>query len=411
MKKLTFYLLSAFILLLAACGNNEEPSTEEATATEGEDNSEMTELEEENEELRRQLEEQDEEDGDEEVAVEETGEDDTNAETKGSEDTQSSEKAGNQDNKTEGDRSDLVFDINSPEVQAYINKNDNYDDEGNFVQDAISVGMTQSEIETLYGMHDFIIPSLSTEAAAIYENVAVVYEERGPYVAGTDSDIDPDYNRANRVLYFSNLPIDELLDTMGTPDSQLTNLMGTQNYIYEGDSSNDEWGTIVLSEHETSEGLRFGSLSVYDDEMVSNDDSTSNTANEGSYFGDEAQTEGFPVTLTEEDDNFIYDTLRNFIFSTYLNSLADYYNDVDNEILNLTEGNALQTVQENKESGYFQDYQNGTGDIVSIEQISENEYSVTVNRTFSHASSDGEQSTQVTYTVADIDGVLKISDF
>src|SRR5699024_9190325 len=120
-------------------------------------------------------------------------------------------------------------------------------------------------------------------------------------------------------------------------------------------------------------------FSVYDDEIVSNDDSTSNTANEGSYFGDDAHSEGFPVTLTEEDDYFIYDTLGNFIFRTYLNSLSDYYNEVDDEILNLTEGSAIQQVQENKDSGYFQDYQSISGGVLSIEQISENEYSITVN--------------------------------
>ncbi len=65
MKKFNFHLLSILILLLAACGNTENSSTEENT-------SELTELEEENEELREQLQEQDSEEVHEGVRIEES---------------------------------------------------------------------------------------------------------------------------------------------------------------------------------------------------------------------------------------------------------------------------------------------------------------------------------------------------
>src|SRR5699024_10281256 len=271
MKK--YLLLISLSLILTAC-NTDEPET----TSENEESEEIARLKEENEELKKQQGEQ-------------SKEQETEEKSETSKDEENSASVDDTDSET-SDRSSLNFDIDSPEVQAYINKNDNYDDEGNFIQDAISIGMTQTDIEALYGTHDFIIPSPSTEAAAIYENIAVIYEERGPYVADTNSNINPDKNRVKRVLYFPNMTTDAVLNVMGKPDQQLENLMGTQNYIYEGESSNDEWGTVILSEIETPEGLKIGPLSVFKDEISSNDDSASNTSNDS----DIDNEEDIPVT-------------------------------------------------------------------------------------------------------------------
>lgn len=391
MKNLTFFLLSVFILLLAACDNNEEPSTEEATATEDEDSSEMTELEEENEELRRQLEEQDDKDVNGEATEEtEAGSDDNGT---GSSDTaEGTESEDNQNDNTEGNRSDLVFDINSSEVQAYINKNDNYDDEGNFVQDAISVGMTQSEIETLYGMHDYIVPATTTEAAAIYENIAVVYEERGPYVADTDSNIDPDNNRADWVLYFANLPVDEVLNTMGSPDEQLTNLMGTQNYIYKGNSSNDEWGTIMLSEHDTPEGLRIGSLSV-SDSVENSDETDQSTVNE-----EDIRMTDKPNPNAELHDEDRYE----YLLKEYLQRLTFHYNMVEYEDVYyyLRRGSAAyDKIAANKASGNFTGHKTENVELVEMTDLGDGTVKLNANRVYSHDNSNGRRIANVNYIV------------
>lgn len=391
MKK--YILLLSMMLVITGCSN--EDNTE--AANESEESEEIARLQEENEELKRQQAEQEnEQDSNEEQ--DEAGTETTNED----EDSTSIEDTESENN----DRSSLIVDINSPEVQAYLNKNGNYDDEGNFIQDAISIGMTQSEVESLYGKHEFIIPSMSAEAAAVYENIAVLYEESGP--AEPDNNIDPDNNKVSRILYYANITEDELFDSMGTPDEQLTNLANTQNYIYNS-SSNEEWASIVLSEWDSSEGLTIGTVSVSNENPSSTAEDSKATDSER-YF-DEYYTEGFPVTLTPEKDKFTYETMQGFIFKTYLNSLQEYFNNENDGVLEITTGDALNQVQNNKASGAFSNYQNYTGQVLSAEQISEREYRVTVERSFSHASTDGEETAQITYTIVDTDGMLKVSDF
>lgn len=409
MKKFLFYVLILSVLVLAACGETEDNSSEEEGVATGESTNEMSELEEENEELRRQLEEQDDEDGDSEA----TGEAESNGDpSEPSDDSESTEAEDNQDDNTEGNRSDLVFDINSSEVLSQLIGTDSGNSEGNFEQDSITIGMSQTEVEEMYGAYDFTLESPYGIVPAVYGNLSVLYSEGAPSGEGEDlssTDIDPNNNLVLEVHFFANVTEEKLIDALGEPDEIYNIVDGSTTYHYQGTGEDSRYFNTNADTSITPDGEVVGIVKRnIEDE---NPDDITNSANEGSYFGDEAHTEGFPVTLTEEDDYFIYDTLGNFIFRTYLNSLSDYYNDVDDEILNLTESSALQQVQENKESGYFQDYQSISGGVLSIEQISENEYSVTVNRTYSHASSNGEETTQVTYTVVDTDDMLKVSNF
>lgn len=352
--------------MLTAC-SNEEPKV----TTENEDSEEVARLKEENEELKRQQAEQSKE--------QETEDEQTEEKSETSKDEEDSASVDDTDSET-SDRSSLNFDIDSPEVQAYINKNDNYDDEGNFIQDAISIGMTQTDIEALYGTHDFIIPSPSTEAAAIYENIAVIYEERGPYVADTNSNINPDKNRVKRVLYFPNMTTDAVLNVMGKPDQQLENLMGTQNYIYEGESSNDEWGTVILSEHETPEGLKIGPLSVSNGELSSNGDNTSNASN---------------------DSDIDYEMIEAAV-SGYMYRLEPFYNyDEYPDILQEVQENspAYEKLVANKESGNFADHTTYDVDI-NLSSIMENGMVlVDASRLYSHVNSSGQRVSRVHYIV------------
>src|SRR5699024_9655802 len=95
-------------------------------------------MKEENEELKQQQAEQSKE--------QETEDEQTEEKSETSKDEEDSASVDDTDSET-SDRSSLNFDIDSPEVQAYINKNDNYDEEGNFIQDAISIGMSQTRSE------------------------------------------------------------------------------------------------------------------------------------------------------------------------------------------------------------------------------------------------------------------------
>lgn len=364
MKK--YLILLSLSLILTAC-SNEEPEV----TTESGDSEEVARLKEENEELKRQQAEQSKD--------QETEDEQTEEKSETSKDEEDSASADDTDSET-SERSSLNFDIDSPEVQAYINKNDNYDDEGNFIQDAISIGMSQTEVEDLYGTHDFIIPSPSTEAAAIYENIAVIYEERGPYIADTNSNINPDNNRVERVLYFPNMTTEEILNAMGTPDQQLANVMGTQNYIYEGDRSNDEWGTVILSEHETPEGLKIGPLSVSNDELSSNSDSTSNASN---------------------DSDIDYEMIEAAV-SGYMYRLEPFYNyDEYPDILQEIQENspAYEKLVANKESGNFADHTTYDVDI-NLSSIMENGMVlVDASRLYSHVNSNGQRVSRVHYIV------------
>ena len=146
-------------------------------------------------------------------------------------------------------------------------------------------------------------------------------------------------------------------------------------------------------------------------EIFDEDPKEQASSDNGKRYFEDYYTDGFPIELTEEDDYFTYDTLRNFIFKTYLDSLADYYNDENDDVLSILEGNALDKIQANKASGNFADHQNYPGTTVSVQQISEREYQITVNRTYSHATSNGQETSQVTYTVLDTNGMLKITDY
>lgn len=389
MKK--YLLLISLSLLLTACNTEEEP---EAT-TKSEESEEIARLKEENEELKRQQAEQSKEQGTEDEQTKEKSETSKDEEDSASVEVTDSETS---------DRSSLNFDIDSPEVQAYINKNDNYDDEGNFIQDAISIGMSQTEVEDLYGKHDFTMMDPGS-VAAVYENLAVLYSSQMPHGDGsdsTDSSIDPDSNSVEMILYFANITSEELQNALGSPDNQLQNLQGNQNYIYESNG----WGSLIFSETGTPDGTKIGTMRGYEDNITSQNNEYS-----GDRYFDEYYTEGFPVTLSPEKDSYTYETMQGFIFKTYLNSLRDYYNGKDDELLHITTGSALEQVQENKESGNFSNYQNLTGRLLSAEQISVREYRVTVERSYSHASSGGQQTTQITYIIVDTDGMLKVSNF
>lgn len=398
MKK--YLLLLSLSLILTAC-SNEEPEV----TTESEDSEEVARLKEENEELKRQ-----------QVEEAQQEDEDTEKQSTENEETSKDEESSTDSEETEQgstDRSSLVFDINSPEVQSQLIGTNNGDTEGNFKQNVITVGMSQTEVEEMYGPYDYTLESPYGIVPAVYGNLSVLYSEGAPFGEGSDlssTDIDPSNNMVYEVHLFANASEDELMNALGEPYDIYNNVDGSKTYHYQGTGDDGGYFNTNAETSITPDGKTIGVIKRnIEDE---NPDDLTDTVKEDSYFEDQAHTEGFPVQLTEEDDYFIYDSLRGFISRTYLPLLADFYNGQDDEILNVTTGNALQNIQDNKSSGAFENYQNIVGtEISSIEQISENEYSITVTRSYSHSTSDGEQTTQVTYTILDTDGMLKVSGF
>lgn len=406
MKKLWFMPFLILLLIMTACSNDTE-NNETASEESSEENSE-----------EKNIENREEDDADtadtENQEESELGQ--SEEESEPADDTEE-DKTGEQTAADQADQSDsssdLMFDLNSPEVQAQLLGTSTGNEEGTFEQDFITEGMTQTEVEELYGPYEFTFYT-GGASPAFHGNLGVVYSERAPYGPGddgSDSSINPDENYVEYVWYFAHIESNELINALGEPDdyndgSQSMN--GLPYYVYEGEGDDGRYYITGASTYNSPDGERIGLIKR---EIFDEDPKEQASSDNGERYFEDYYTEGFPVELTEKGDYFTYDTLRNFIFKTYLDSLADYYNDENDDVLSILEGNALDKVQTNKASGNFADHQNYPGTTVSVQQISEREYQITVNRTYSHATSNGQETSQVTYTVLDTNGMLKITDY
>lgn len=402
MKKLWFMLFLILLLIMTACSNdteNNETASEESSEEKNIDNREEDDADTTNTENQEESEAgQSEEESE---PADDTEEDKTGKQT-------AADRADQSDSS-----SDLMFDLNSPEVQAQLLGTSAGNEEGTFEQDFITEGMTQTEVEELYGPYEFTFYT-GGASPAFHGNLGVVYSERAPYGPGddgSDSSINPDENYVEYVWYFAHIESNELINALGKPDdyndgSQSMN--GLPYYVYEGEGDDGRYYITGASTYNSPDGERIGLIKR---EIFDEDPKEQASSDNGERYFEDYYTEGFPVELTEEDDYFTYDTLRNFIFKTYLDNLADYYNDENDDVLSILEGNALDKIQANKASGNFADHQNYPGTTVSVQQISEREYQITVNRTYSHATSNGQETSQVTYTVLDTNGMLKITNY
>ena len=402
MKKLWFMPFLILLLIMTACSNDtennetarEESSEEKNIDNREEDDADTTNTENQEESEAGQSEEESE-------PADDTEEDKTGKQT-------AADRADQSDSS-----SDLMFDLNSPEVQAQLLGTSAGNEEGTFEQGFITEGMTQTEVEELYGPYEFTFYT-GGASPAFHGNLGVVYSERAPYGPGddgSDSSINPDENYVEYVWYFAHIESNELINALGKPDdyndgSQSMN--GLPYYVYEGEGDDGRYYITGASTYNSPDGERIGLIKR---EIFDEDPKEQASSDNGERYFEDYYTEGFPVELTEEDDYFTYDTLRNFIFKTYLDNLADYYNDENDDVLSILEGNALDKIQANKASGNFADHQNYPGTTVSVQQISEREYQITVNRTYSHATSNGQETSQVTYTVLDTNGMLKITNY
>ena len=409
MKKIWFMPFIVLLLVSSACSDGAEETTEST-----EDNQTANEVE---ESSKTDGSENAEKENNESAETASKAENETSQSEKNNGSSESAEDKDNQttesEEHTKASNSALLFDINSPEVQSQLLGTSAGNDQGTFEQDVITEGMTQTEVEELYGPYEFTFYS-GGASPAFHGNLGVVYSERAPYGPGddgSDSSINPDENYVEYVWYFAHITEEELINALDEPDQYddgSRSMNGLPHYVYEGEGEDGRYFITGASTYNSPEGERIGLIKR---EIFDEDPKEQASSDNGERYFEDYYTEGFSIELTEEDDYFTYDTLRNFIFKTYLDSLADYYNDENNDVLSILKGAALDKIQANKASGKFKDHQNYPGTTVSVQQISEREYQITVNRTYSHATSNGQETSQVTYTVLDTNGMLKITDY
>lgn len=288
------------------------------------------------------------------------------------------------------------FDINSKAVQDELFNID--DNTLTFSQDVITEGMTQSEIEDLYGEYDLVYPGHG-RPVVIYDNLGVIYSESFPY--GTDDeqareDINPDENRVEDVLFYAGLPYDEVISAIGEPDTDVYEttegpVSGLLLMEYNIDEQEDTITKGQFSLHEAENGeLMVNILQI-----------------------NEEPTDAEATGMSESDvSDYDEETITSFIES-YIDSLMDYYNNGDEDIL-LTmtpkESPNFQKIKRNKESDNFSNHETYHIEVLDITKES-GEYSVTVEREYSHASSDGRETTEVIYTIVNTTNGFRVFDY
>lgn len=420
-----YLLLLTISLFLVACGNEEAASedvnettgseTEEDVAKLEKENEELKQqkLEEENEKLKKELEEQENEDA-EGASEESKNEDNKESDNKGKKETDNEQpkESDDQSSNTQASKSDLIFDLSSQEVQSQFIGTTDGNKDGTFDQNTITKGMSQTEVEEMYGPYDFTLYA-GGSSPAFYGNLAVVYSEYAPYGNGNDtseSGINPDKNLVESVYYYAGITESELIDALGQPDENVNgdqSMNGLPYYVYQGEGNDGKYYVTGASTFETPEGNKIGLIKR--DILDEKPEDAGTAPGTDRYFDEDVHTSGFPVTLTKSDDYYIYDTLTNFT-NDYIYALVAYYNNESDDVLNYISGNALEKINANKATGNFSDHQNYYTEMTSIVQSDVNEYHVTLDRTYSHATSDGESTSSVTYTVID-NGVLQVVDY
>lgn len=119
---------------------------------------------------------------------------------------------------------------------------------------------------------------------------------------------------------------------------------------------------------------------------------------------------GFPQLLSEANNPETLAVISTFM-GEFLNSLADYYNNESDAVLAMTTENAVDIVGENRMSELYEDYELIDFQINSIVQVDVNTYVVNITRDYSHVSSDGPATDNVTYTIIKQEDELFVANY
>lgn len=395
MKKLWFIPLLTLSVILTACSNNsnetasetENNASEEQESSETEDleeengESERKELEEENENLKKDLEES-EKDEEQSTVVEETEEDSADNEISTGE--------------SQTDNSDLHFDIHSEEVQAQLLGTSSGNEDGTFIQDKITEGMSQTEVEEKYGPYEFTFYG-GGASPAFHGNLGVVYSERSPYGTGndtSDSSINPDENYVEYVWYFANTTEEGLINALGEPDEYFESsesMNGLPYYVYEGEGEDGRYYITGASTYNSPDGERIGIIKreVFDE----NPKASNETMNEEDIPTTEAPDPNAEIKYAADYENRLTEYLQRL--ATHYNS--DNYDDIYDY---LKRGSAAyDKIAANKASGDFTGHTTHSVELVSIKDLGDGTVELNADRVYSHDNSDGQQEANVTYIV------------
>lgn len=399
MKKLWFIPFLAISLTLTACSDMENKTAGE---TSEEDSNELAGLEKENEELKRKK--LEEENAALKKELEEGKEDDKNSdeenikEEMGSVEETEDKTAIKESEQKESspDKSAVIFDIKSEEVQSQLFETTTGNEDGTFAQNVITNGMTQTEVEEKYGPYDFTFYA-GGASPAFHGNLAVVYSQRAPYGPGTDGSeksINPDENYVEYVWYFAHVTENEMLESWGKPDEGDTGdstMNGLPYYVYKGQGEDGRYYTTGASTFNSPEGERIGLIkrSIHEKDPLA----ASETINE----------DDIPVTETPNPNAEIKDEEDyEYLLTEYLQRLATHYNyeNYDDIYYYLKRGSAAyDKVATNKASGSFSGHKTYSVELLSMKDLGDGTVELNANRVYSHDNSNGQQKTNVTYIV------------
>lgn len=291
------------------------------------------------------------------------------------------EYEGEEDVEETANSTELMFDINSPSVYEQLIGTTGGNDDGIFEQDAITVGMSQTEVEEKYGPHEFSLYVGGADTAH-YGNLSVAYSELAP--AGDTPqgrNINPDENYVEGVYFFAKITEDELVQALGDPD-YYDDGNGTMNgapvYTYEGYGEDGRYYRTFVSTLETDNGILVGEIlrAIYDED---------------------------PTQGLSDEDNFAsgdqFSELDGAI-SSYMYRLAPYYNYPDYpDILEFVEegSSAHIRLEENKASGNYEDHIVHEATLISAEYLDNGLVKLSTARVYEHKTTNGPHITWVDY--------------
>ena len=376
--------------LIAGCSN--EATTD--TTSENEDSEEVARLKEENEELKRQQAEQEKE-----SEQQEQENDDSEDKSDTESESQESKQENESDENEQQDASAFTFDINSDEVKNQMLGTSGATQKGEFIQDAIQIGMSQSDIEESYGSYDSIFPS-SGGMVTVYGNLAVYYSGGTAYGNGSDgsnTNIDPSENTVELVYYYADITPDELINSWGEPDFHKEDAdNGPPFYSYYGETDNGKYYVTSASKQNTSQGINIGIISR---EIIDQNPDNSNQASSETIDEEDIATTTKPNPNAELQDEERYE----YLLAEYLQRLTTHYNIPEGFVdvhYYLKRGSpAYDKIAANKASGNFTGHKTESVEMTEMTDLGDGTVKLNANRVYSHDNSNGRRIANVDYIV------------
>lgn len=300
-------------------------------------------------------------------------------------------------------QSKLTFDINSNEVKNQLLGTSGSTQKGEFNQDAIQIGMSQSDIEESYGSYDSIFPS-SGGMVTVYGNLAVYYSGRTAYGNGSDDgsskDIDPSENTVELVYYYADVTPDELINAWGEPDIHKEDADNGPPPFYSchGETDNGKYYVTSASKQNTLQGVKIGIVSR---EIIDQNPDNLSQSNSETIEVDEdgrwVTTEPNPDAEVQDEDRYEY------LLTEYLQRLTAHYNNPDgfeDVYYYLRRGSAAyDKIAANKASGNFTGHETESVEVIEMTDLGDGTVKLNANRVYSHDNSNGRRIANVDYIV------------